>query len=868
MRAVRALGRAIGARPAETRNATASFLLLFGLTLGYSILEAARDALFLARFPATRLPIAYLAIALAVIVVHVLFPARRSGPGSGRRLFVELVLAALALLAFAGLHAHAPRQLDVPLLYVLVGVLGTLLMVRVWVLVGGAFDIGQARRSFARIAAGGLVGSISGAGFAAYQLRHAPAESLLPIAAVVWLATALVPLGLQLPAAAARPTTTEPREASLGRIYRARYAWRLFWMITLATVVSTVGDFLFKASIAADTTPATVGAVLARFQLAVNAGAFLVQLVVAPTLLRRAGANRTILAQPALTVLATLLFVLAPGAAAAMGMKAVDGTLRGSLHRTSLEVLYVPLPPDLRARLKMLADGLGQRIAQAAASLLVLAAVSVGLGTHALGWGLFAFAAAWLGVTVGVRRSYVGVFRQQILRGKLEPYAPAPFDLQSIESLMAALNSSDDLRVVATLETLAESGKVSLIPALILFHPSQEVVLRALELFDAAGRTDHLALTERLVEHRSAAVRAAVIRTRAATVADAAELGRLTGDASAAVRATALVALARRYQEARVDSLAALERLADEGPLEAQLALAQTVARLPDRAFVPLLQTLAGAADPALRVGVARAIVALPDVQLLPAALRLLAARDARNEARKAFVAVGAPAIEFLAAALDDDRVPLAVRRHIPRTLSRFGNERAAAILLAGLARAELDGVVRFKILRGLGRMRTDAPSLRLDRGALLALACTTIARVRSLEALHHGLQTAEARLRTPAHALLVALVARKVRMAMERMFRLLDLLHPGEPFERIWSGLDGADAARRASSRELLEYVVDPSLRGEVLALVEGRADHGGLTFAASVAALGRDESAPLRALAAEYRDEAQLEEDVRATV
>ena len=252
MRAVRA-----------TRNATASFLLLFGLTLGYSILEAARDALFLARFPATRLPIAYLGIALAVIIVHILFPARRSGPGSGRRLLVELVLAALALLAFAGLHARAPRRLDVPLLYVLVGVLGTMLMVRVWVLVGGAFDIGQARRSFARIAAGGLVGSISGAGFAAYQLRRAPAESLLPIAAVVWLATALVPLGLQLPAAAARPPATEPREASLGRMYRARYAWRLFWMITLATVVATVGDFLFKASIAADTTPGAVGAVLA-----------------------------------------------------------------------------------------------------------------------------------------------------------------------------------------------------------------------------------------------------------------------------------------------------------------------------------------------------------------------------------------------------------------------------------------------------------------------------------------------------------------------------------------------------------------------------------------------------------------------------
>ena len=56
----------------------------------------------------------------------------------------------------------------------------------------------------------------------------------------------------------------------------------------------------------------------------------------------------------------------------------------------------------------------------------------------------------------------------------------------------------------------------------------------------------------------------------------------------------------------------------------------------------------------------------------------------------------------------------------------------------------------------------------------------------------------------------------------MARLFRVLALLFPSESFERIQRGLQSKNPKARASSRELLEHLVAPSLRAAVLALVE----------------------------------------------
>src|SRR4029077_9545986 len=57
------LRRLLDVRPEERRSTTIAFLALFGILAAHTILETARDALFLARLPPSQLPWMYLAMA-------------------------------------------------------------------------------------------------------------------------------------------------------------------------------------------------------------------------------------------------------------------------------------------------------------------------------------------------------------------------------------------------------------------------------------------------------------------------------------------------------------------------------------------------------------------------------------------------------------------------------------------------------------------------------------------------------------------------------------------------------------------------------------------------------------------------------------
>jgi hypothetical protein len=141
----------------------------------------------------------------------------------------------------------------------------------------------------------------------------------------------------------------------------------------------------------------------------------------------------------------------------------------------------------------------------------------------------------------------------------------------------------------------------------------------------------------------------------------------------------------------------------------------------------------------------------------------------------------------------------------------------------------ETDGMVRFKILRGLGRIAAEHPEVPLDPGVLRAATTRTLEAAFRLahwaDALREGARQDAGRA-TPGHELLVTLLRDKQVHTIERVFRLLGLLHRDEDFESIYRGLRNRNAKVRAGSREFLENLLEPPLREAVLALVD---DGGG---------------------------------------
>jgi hypothetical protein len=205
-----------------------------------------------------------------------------------------------------------------------------------------------------------------------------------------------------------------------------------------------------------------------------------------------------------------------------------------------------------------------------------------------------------------------------------------------------------------------------------------------------------------------------------------------------------------------------------------------------------------------------------------------LAHRDVRVAARRALVAIGTPALEDLGRALADLRLPFGIRRHLPRAIGDFRGPQAATILLGQLL-DEPSGMVRYRVLRELNRIRERDTTIPLDESIL------SEATRKSLRAayilldwrliLTRGAQ-ADASRRTPGHELLVTLLADKETNTLERLVRLLGLWYPHEDFGEIYRGLRSANRADAANSLELIENLIPtPALRDAVVALVAGLA-------------------------------------------
>src|SRR3954465_3280454 len=67
-------------RPEERGPTVVAFLTLFGILAAHTILETARDALFLARLPPSQLPWMYLAMAAIAVGLSQWTARRLSGP--------------------------------------------------------------------------------------------------------------------------------------------------------------------------------------------------------------------------------------------------------------------------------------------------------------------------------------------------------------------------------------------------------------------------------------------------------------------------------------------------------------------------------------------------------------------------------------------------------------------------------------------------------------------------------------------------------------------------------------------------------------------------------------------------------------------
>ncbi len=841
------------------------FSLLFTTMMAHAISETARDAIFLATMPASQLALVYLAIAAsAVVVARAARSVTKRAADRRRAIAAFLALAALGNALFAQTLGDGAGAFAY---YVFTGVVSTVAVLQFWLLMGAMVDVQAAKRVYAPVSAGGVAGAAAGAILASQLLGIVDPHHLLYASSALLTAGACIALTTPKPC----PSTVERRRGRakprpLGT--RRRYVGRLLVITVGSTLALTFVDFAFKLTVANRFAgdASAIGGYLARFYGIVNGLALIFQLAIATRLLERFGVNRALLLMPALVFTGAAALVLGPASGALLvltAMKGTEGTLKHSLQRSGMEVLYTPLADATRERVKTIVDVVGQRGGQALAALVLLGFVAAEVDAQTLIAVAGGFSFIWIIGLVSIRGPYLALFRQNLEDRTFSEYQPlGELDVNSLEALLEGLNSDEDPLVHASLDLLESFGKSALVPRLVLYHPSNDVKLHALALFARHGDAHFVSVAKRLLRVDDPEVRAAALRAIDLVAPSAERLIRASEDEDPIVRATALVGIvalhdlhmgsadpaegrtslpplatpaverariATRLRQAREDC--PCDRMDIPGSLAlctssedpaVRRALALAIRARPSAGLHDALLELASADEAEVRVAVAQAMAEMPSPAFVDRLIEWVADGATRDAAREALVAIGVPALARLRAGLGSTQLPRRVRRHLPRTISRFPIEDAWPMLVAHLA-DETDDALRYKALRGLGRLRANHPEWEADRDALLAEAAREVEeaeRTLEMRVLLDAAGSIEGE--DPiARALLDSLLAQRESRAIERIFRLLGLLLPNEDLRSLYSASHAGNARLRGEALELLDAVVPAGLHDVLLALV-----------------------------------------------
>jgi AAA family ATP:ADP antiporter len=820
------ISRFFDLREGEARPVLQSFSVLFLIIAAHTTLETARDALFLTKLPPRQLNVVY--IALAGLSLFVSAGSTRLALMFGRRNALVATLGIAALMTML-LHAMTPTPRVVMALYIFSGLVGAVLSPQFWLLGAQIFTSAQGRRLFGPIASGGVLGGVAGAGAAAVMLTRVSVTSLLVVASFAFVATAL--LLTTFPSAEADPLASKlapevPRDVVKPSLALSKqpYVWRVALLVGLSTAAVLTLDYLFKSTAARTIPHAKLGEFFARYYAAMNGLSLVVQLFVAGRVVRRLGVAGATAVMPAMLFSGGVASLLAAGAfVPVMATRMIDGGLRHSLNRVATELLYLPMPAAVRERAKGLIDTVLSRAVQATTAGLLFALGSADLLSPRLQAAiLVALCGAWAAVAFGVRARYLDLFRRALARGTLDIDSESTeLDLNAAEALVEAMANRDPTVVVAALDVLAQRNRIKLIPALVLYHDADPVLFRALQIFGASTREDWIPLAERLLAHPREAVRVAAVRALARHgVASA--LARATDDVSSTVQAYAAFHLALRSDEADLIEhplLAVMLKVPGDFGDSSRRVLLTAIADAPDVRAASLV--LAIAEDKAFRRSeetitlVATAMTAIKDPRYIPYCIRQLAMRPGREAIRRTLVALGEPALAALEAALVDTTTDRRLRAHIPRSIARFGSQRAFDFLLEELEK-ESDGFVRYKVLRGLGGIVAER-DVKVDRARVEAQASRNLvehlrmsAHIVGLEGERGGPTEAAA-----SEQLLVALLEDKQSQSLERAFRLLKIAHKREDIHRVHIAAMSTDRRVRSNAGEFLDSLLSGRNRG-----------------------------------------------------
>ncbi len=460
----------------------------------YTTTKAVRDSLFVTKIGPSQLPYMYLLIA-GVMGLISLFYSRAVHRIGLYRLMRLTSFVAISNLVLFWLVFRRSSTFWFYVLYVWVSLFGAIAVSQIWLLATHVFDAREARRVFAWIGAGGILGGILGGALTNQLAGRLGTESLLIACALMMALTlALLERAIRFtdPESVEDTKSRETEEpgvtqsALLKVVRESPHLTMMVCMLGAAVIAEAFIDYEYK-SVAREflTSKDRLTTFFGTITFWIGIVSLLFQMLITNRILKRFGVGWVILMLPSALLGAFGLMAVRPVLWSAALLQLVDGTFSYTTHRAGMELLYLPVPPQTRNTVKAFIDAFVDRFGRAIGGvLLVVLTALLSLSIPALSIIACVVVAAWIAVSVAVKREYVQSFRQALQKESIEPEALElrTLDRSSMRTLLGALSSGDEREVLYAVDLLSNTPPKAWrrqIDALIR-HPSSAVRTRAI----------------------------------------------------------------------------------------------------------------------------------------------------------------------------------------------------------------------------------------------------------------------------------------------------------------------------------------------------------------------------------------------------
>jgi ATP:ADP antiporter, AAA family len=357
--------------------------LLFLLIAANNLIKILRDSIFLGHHSVAELPYLYILVALSASVIIATYTKYTTHISLVRLILATNVLIVLMLVGFWFLLTYIDSAWSHYAFYIWSAMASLIAVAQLWTLANQTFNADQGKRLFGLLTAGGTIGGVAAA-FGARWTIHLLIESnhlLWVVGGLYVIASVLLVLSQgRLRESPAVPEFLLPKtnEAVIGdsifaSIAGSRYLKTIALVILVSVIVSTLIDFELKtAAKEIYGSKSALAGFFSSYYGWLSVATLFSQVILTGNILTKLGLSTSLYVTPATLLTGAWAIMIWPGLIAAALTRIADSTLRNSIHRSSMEIVYMALPAGVIRSIKTFLDVVVERVGDAGAGFIIL----------------------------------------------------------------------------------------------------------------------------------------------------------------------------------------------------------------------------------------------------------------------------------------------------------------------------------------------------------------------------------------------------------------------------------------------------------------------------------------------------------------